>query len=145
MKVRSLEDHLLIEHEHGYVELREPAPALFRTRYYGTAPASVVEPVAERFAARLAEGQRVCICIDATDLAFFESAWRQRWSEWFAEHRSRLDDILLLYSSRLVMMGVALIQAPHGPTIKSYAEPADFERAIETMIAVRSPQLHAGG
>lgn len=137
MEVRQLEDRLLIEHAHGHVEVTELAPAVFVTRYYGTAPVVVVEPVLELFNQRLAAGQRVSLAIDATDLAFFEAEFRRRWTDWMREHKAQLDDVHLLFSSRLVMMGAALVNATIGPKIKSFSDREEFNAAIQAAIAAR--------
>jgi hypothetical protein len=137
MEVRQLEDRLLIEHAHGYVEVCELAPAVFVTRYYGTAPVIVVDPVIELFDQRLGDGHRISLSIDATDLAFFEAEFRRRWTEWMREHKAQLDDVHLLFSSRLVMMGAALVNATIGPKIKSFSDREQFNAAIQAAIAAR--------
>lgn len=138
MEVRQLEDdRMLIEHAHGYVEVTELAPAVFVTRYYGTAPVIVVDPVLVRFNERLADGHRISLSIDATDLAFFEAEFRRRWTEWMRENKARLDDVHLLFSSRLVMMGAALVNATIGPKIKSFSDRDQFDAAIQAAIAAR--------
>ena len=138
MDVRELDDdRLLIEHEHGHVEVREIAPAVFITRYYGTAPVIVIDPVLERFNRRIAEGHRISLSIDATDLAFFEAEFRRRLTDWMRENKAHLDDVHLLFSSRLVMMGAALVNATIGPKIKSFAEREEFDAAIRSVIASR--------
>jgi hypothetical protein len=138
MNVRELEnDRVLIEHAHGYVEVSELAPAVFVTRYYGTAPVIVVDPVLERFNDRLANGHRISLSIDATDLAFFEAEFRRRWTEWMRDNKSRLDDVHLLFSSRLVMMGAALVNATIGPKIKSFSDRDEFDAAIQAVIVAR--------
>ena len=138
MDVRELDDdRLLIEHEHGHVELRELAPAVFITRYYGTAPVIVVDPVLERFDRRIAEGHRISLSIDATDLAFFEAEFRRRLTDWMRENKAKLDDVHLLFSSRLVMMGAALVNATIGPNIKGFAKRDEFDAAIQSAISAR--------
>lgn len=138
MEVRELDDdRLLIEHEHGHVEVREVAPAVFVTRYYGTAPVIVVDPVIERFNKRIADGHRISLSIDATDLAFFEAEFRRRLTDWMRENKAVLDDVHLLFSSRLVMMGAALVNATIGPKIKSFADRDEFNAAIDAAIAAR--------
>ena len=138
MEVRELEDRTLIEHEHGYCEVKELAPGVFITRYYGTAPVSVVDPVIERFDSRIADGHRISLSIDATDLAFFEAEFRRRLTEWMRDNKSKLDDVHLLFSSRLVMMGAALVNATIGPKIKSFSVRDEFDQAIQDAIASRS-------
>lgn len=138
MDVRELDDdRLLIEHEHGHVEVRELAPAVFMTRYYGTAPVIVVDPILERFDRRIADGHRISLSIDATDLAFFEAEFRRRLTDWMRDNKGHLDDVHLLFSSRLVMMGAALVNATIGPKIKSFAERDEFEAAIKAAIDAR--------
>ncbi|MCA9680642.1 MAG: hypothetical protein KC457_00475 [Myxococcales bacterium] len=127
-----------IEHEHGYVEVRELAPGVFVTRYYGTAPVSVVDPITEHFDQRIGEGHRICMGIDATDLAFFEAEFRRRWTDWMRNNKAQLDDVHLLFSSRLVMMGAALVNATIGPKIKSFAVRDEFEAAMQAAIDSRS-------
>lgn len=137
MEVRELEDGLLIEHAHGNAELRELAPGVFVTRYYGTAPVVVIPPILERFDDRIADGHRISMSIDATDLAFFESEFRRRLTDWMRDNKGHLDDVHLLFSSRLVMMGAALVNATIGPKIKSFAERDEFDAAIQDAIASR--------
>lgn len=127
----------LIEHDHGYVEVIELAPAVFITRYYGTAPAIVVDPVLEILNRRLDDGHRISLSIDATDLAFFEAEFRRRLTDWMRDNKARLDDVHLLFSSRLVMMGAALVNATIGPKIKSFADRDEFNAAIQAAIAAR--------
>ncbi|PRQ04839.1 hypothetical protein [Enhygromyxa salina] len=145
MDVRELDDdRLLIEHEHGHVEVRELAPAVFITRYYGTAPVIVVDPVISRFNDRIAAGHRISLSIDATDLAFFEAEFRRRLTDWMRENKAHLDDVHLLFSSRLVMMGAALVNATIGPKIKSFAEREEFDAAIQAAIAARQAVKSTG-
>ncbi|MFV8750857.1 hypothetical protein ACNOYE_09945 [Nannocystaceae bacterium ST9] len=132
-----LGDRLVIRHDTGHAELREPYPSVFVTRYFGAAPAIVFAPFSARLDERLAAGLRVSLSIDATALALFESEFRQRWTEWMREHKNHLDDVNLLFSSRLVMMGAALVNATIGPKIKSFAEPERFEAAIAAAIESR--------
>ncbi len=138
-------DRLVLRHETGYAELREPFPSVFVARYFGSAPALVYAPFATRLDTRLAEGRRVSLSIDATALALFESEFRQRWTEWMREHRNQLDEVNLLFSSRLVMMGAALVNATIGPKIRSFAEPERFEAAIEAAIELRREQARRSG
>jgi hypothetical protein len=139
MDVREVaDDRVLIRHAHGHVEVTELAPAVFLTRYFGTAPVIVVEPVIARFDARLADGHRISFAIDAADLAFFESAFRRRWTEWMRSNKGELDDVYLLFSSRLVMMGAALVNATIGPTIERFTDRAQFDAAIHAAISARS-------
>lgn len=138
MDVQHLEDHrLLIEHAHGRVELTELAPAVFVTRYFGTAPVVVVDPLVRRIDERIADGHCITLAIDATELAFFEAEFRRRWTEWLRIRRADLDDVHLLFSSRLVMMGAALVNATIGPKIKSFTERDEFDAAIRAAIAAR--------
>lgn len=138
MDVRELDDdRLLIEHAHGYVEVLELAPGVFVTRYYGTAPALVVEPVVKLFDRRLADGHRISMSIDATDLAFFEAEFRRCWTDWMRDNKAKLDDVHLLFSSRLVMMGAALVNATIGPKIKSFSDRDEFNAAIQAAISAR--------
>lgn len=138
MDIRELDDdRTLIEHEHGHVEVRELAPGVFVTRYYGTAPVIVVDPILERFDARISAGMRISLSIDATDLAFFEAEFRRRLTDWMRDNKAHLDDVHLLFSSRLVMMGAALVNATIGPKIKSFAERDEFDDAIKSAIASR--------
>lgn len=136
-----LADRLVIKHETGHAELREPYPIVFVTRYFGAAPALCFAPFAARMNVRLDAGLRVSLSIDATALAVFESEFRQRWTEWMREHKHMLDDVNLLFSSRLVMMGAALVNATIGPKIKSFAEPERFEAAIAGAIETRRAAL----
>lgn len=140
-----LADRLVIKHETGHAELREPYPSVFVSRYFGAAPALCFAPFAARLDARLAAGMRVSLSIDATALAVFESEFRQRWTEWMREHKNHLDDVNLLFSSRLVMMGAALVNATIGPKIKSFAEPERFEAAIANAIETRRAALLRAG
>lgn len=138
MEVRHLEDRMLIEHAHGYAEVSELAPAVFVTRYYGTAPVIVVDPVIALFEQRIASGHRISLSIDATDLAFFEAEFRRRWTDWMRDRKAELDDVHLLFSSRLVMMGAALVNATIGPKIKSFSDREQFNAAIQAAIVARS-------
>ena len=137
MDVRNEDDRLIIEHAHGYVEVTELAPAVFVTRYYGTAPVIVVDPVIKLFNTSLEECHRISLSIDATDLAFFEAEFRRRWTEWMRDNKAKLDDVHLLFSSRLVMMGAALVNATIGPKIKSFSDRDEFDEAIQAAIAAR--------
>ncbi len=138
MRLLDDDERLLIEHEHGHAELRELAPAVFLVRYYGTAPAIVVPPILARCEQRLTDGHRISMSFDATDLAFFESEFRRMWTDWMRDNKERLDDVHLLFSSRLVMMGAALVNATIGPKIKSFAERNRFEAAIQAVVDERS-------
>jgi hypothetical protein len=140
-----LGDRLVLRHDTGHAELREPYPSVFVTRYFGAAPAVVYAPFAARMNARLAEGRRVSLSIDATALALFESEFRQRWTEWIRDNKNNLDDVNLLFSSRLVMMGAALVNATIGPKIKSFAEPERFEAAIAAAIEARRELARSAG
>lgn len=138
MEVRELDDRTLIEHENGYAEIRELAPGVFVTRYYGAAPVQLVAPIAARFDQRIVEGHRISMSIDATDLAFFEAEFRRQWTEWMGRNKAHLDDVHLLFSSRLVMMGAALVNATIGPKIKSFAERSEFDAAITAAVLDRA-------
>jgi hypothetical protein len=140
-----LGDRLVLRHDTGHAELREPYPSVFVTRYFGAAPAIVYAPFVARLDARLAEGRRVSLSIDATALALFESEFRQRWTEWMRDNKNHLDDVNLLFSSRLVMMGAALVNATIGPKIKSFAEPEKFEAAIAMAIEARRELARLSG
>ncbi|NVB37091.1 hypothetical protein G6O69_04565 [Pseudenhygromyxa sp. WMMC2535] len=140
MQISEEEHRMLIEHTHGHVEVHERAPGVFVTRYYGTASVIVVDPISKRFDQRIAEGHRVSMAIDATDLAFFEAEFRRRWTDWMRDNKEQLDDVHLLFSSRLVMMGAALVNATIGPKIKSFANRDEFEAAIQAQIDARAAQ-----
>jgi hypothetical protein len=58
-------------------------------------------------------------------------------TDWMRENKAVLDDVHLLFSSRLVMMGAALVNATIGPKIKSFADRDEFNAAIDTAIAAR--------
>lgn len=113
----------------GSVRMREPAPGVFETTYVGAALGAFVDEGKRRCDARLAEGRRITMFIDASKLASYETEFRTRWGKFLEEHKASIDGVHILFSSKLVYMGIVIVNGLTGGSIVPYSDRAAFERA----------------
>jgi hypothetical protein len=139
----------LTEQEHGFtgawrlgrMVYVERIPGVFEITYDGAALGAFCGPAMARCDARIREGHSIQMFIDASKLTTYESEFRTRWGEWLRDNKRYLDGVHILFSSKLIYMGIVIVNGITGGAIVPSSDRGAFERAREF---ARGGARHAG-
>jgi hypothetical protein len=121
----------------GSVRSLEPAPGVFETTYIGAALGVFVDEGMRLCQQRIAEGRRIFMFIDASQLASYETAFRTRWGDFLKAHKGSIDGVHILFASKLVQMGIVIVNGLTGGSIVPYSDRAAFDRARAEVVERR--------
>ena len=127
----------------GLVNISELMPGFLYAEYQGMATESMVPPITAWLERRIAEGRRVAIAVDATNLSSYETGYRKGWSQWLSVHRRDTEAVMILFRSNLVRMGISVVNMVIGTLIEPYSDRQLFERAVEDMRERLQPRSSA--
>ena len=131
LKIEALpNDVTRAQHGPGSVEFWFPRPDVAMGRYTGTPTAELYPPVIEAMTRRLRTERALHVFADLSAIDGFDSAFRERWTEWFRGHRAQVAGVHILFHSRLVAIGIALVGVALGGQVHTYSSREDFEKAL---------------
>jgi hypothetical protein len=113
------------------VEFWFPKPNVAIGRYTGTPTAELFVPVNEAMARRLRIERALHVFADLDAIDGFDAAFREAWTEWFRKNRSAVASCHILFRSRLVAIGIAMVGAALGGQVQTYSKREDFELALK--------------
>jgi hypothetical protein len=113
----------------GRMVYAERTPGVFEIIYEGAALGAYCEPAIARCDARIKDGHSIQMFIDASKLSTYESEFRTRWGEWLRDNKRYLDGVHILFASKLIYMGIVIVNGITGGVIIPYSDRASFERA----------------
>jgi hypothetical protein len=118
-------------HGKGAVEFWFPRSNVAVGRYTGTPTAELFSPVIEAMKARLPRELRLHVFADLGAIDGFEPSFRERWRAWFCENRPAVASCHVLFSSRLVAIGIGILSVALGGPVQTYSQREEFERALQ--------------
>lgn len=117
--------------KNSVVRVSEPYAGVFILRYAGIAfegfGAGIVAPLEHR----ISQGYRVTICCDCAELESYESGFRTYWAKWLMERPRAYFPIPILFRSKIVLMGINLVNPLVGNTLIACASRDVFEEQVD--------------
>lgn len=125
------EDGFVFSDRHGRVELTRLGPRDILVRYRGGIGDEAVAPVQAELDAVIRKHGSLRLFVDAEEMASYTAEYRRRWTSWLMANRGALASVHILFRSRLVQMGINLVNPLIGGFLTSHSERTAFERAID--------------
>lgn len=98
--------------------------------YEGVVPGDVCGPVSAFADAEIQRAGRLAFFIDAERMKSYDSTFRRQWTEWLGDRRAKLDGVHLLIRSRVVQMGLTIVNPLVGNYLVGHGERSSWERAL---------------
>lgn len=130
MQHRETSDGFLVEHDRGSARFQRLAEGVSLTTYVGLARASDIPPFRAAIDEWIRAGLRVAMFVDASALDAYETEFRREWTSWLAANRAHLETTHMLFRSRIVELGVGIVNSLIGGVIIPHSRRAEFEQAI---------------
>ena len=128
----------------GKVRVHELVTGVLDIRYHGIGHAAFVPEIQRGANQRIREGHVVTICVDASELASYDTEFRKKWTSWFAEHKGHYHQVPILFRSSLVRMGINLVNPLIGNMILPFTQRSEYEAAVQRAVArTRQPAQKA--
>jgi hypothetical protein len=128
----------------GKARVQELVPGVLNIRYQGIGHAAFVPEIQRGANQRIREGLTVTICVDASELVSYDTEFRKKWTSWFAESKGHYHQVLILFRSSLVRMGINLVNPLIGNMILPFTERSEYEASVQRAIArARNPTQKA--
>ena len=128
----------------GKARVHEPVLGVLDIRYHGIGHAAFVPEIQRGANQRIREGYTVTICVDASELASYDTEFRKKWTSWFAENKGHYHQVPILFRSSLVRMGINLVNPLIGNMILPFTERSEYEAAVQRAVArARTPTQKA--
>ena len=138
IKVTRVEHGLNLEGDLGKAELRIVGPGVVHVVYEGLAYADFVPYILDVVDPELPADALSTLFVDAYALRSYETGFRQAWATWLKANESRLNPTVILFGSKLVHMGIALVNVVLRQPIVAVSEHADFDRRLQAaLVAAR--------
>ena len=106
--------------------------------YRGLAISEFTAPVHEVLNGWVTERKRVHLLVDASRLESYETQFRKNWLNWFRANEASLGEVHILFRSRLVQMGISLVNAAIGGQITPHSDPEAFRRVCDGLTRPRA-------
>jgi len=121
-------DGFILRTQHGSAEVRRLARGILGVRYEGLATDEMGSEVRAALREWVDANVRITLFVDASGLRAYEPAYRKGWTEWLSQQKRQLDGVHILFRSKLVELGIGIVNALIGGVISAYSDPALFER-----------------
>lgn len=122
----------------GELALWYPSPSLFLCRVRRHGDREFAAPFMRGFDA--VRSDRVHIFLDLDQMPTYDSDLRVTMTNFFSEQRTRIEQIDLMTSSKLVRMGAELTRLTLGTFFRSHARREPFTSVLDAAIAARGLQ-----
>ncbi|UJR79528.1 hypothetical protein [Sandaracinus amylolyticus] len=113
----------------GALTLEHEAPGVALLRVERAATGETMVPVFEALEPVIARHGSIVVFIDGEALESYDTDCRRRWTSWLSEHRGKVV-VHVLVRSRLLQMGVNLVNPLIGGFIVSHSERSSFEAEL---------------
>jgi hypothetical protein len=130
LTITGQEDVFVLETPRGRAEVDLRRPGLAEIRYAGLATGHFPRELQPRLDRWIAAGKRVSLFIDAVDLKSYDTEFRSLWAAWMRTNRAQIDSVHILFKSKLVEMGIAIVNPFVGGFIEPWSDRAGFEAAL---------------
>jgi hypothetical protein len=124
------DDVFVLETSRGRAEIDLRLPGLAEIRYAGLATADFPREIQPRLDRWFAAGKRISLFIDAAELKSYDTEFRALWADWMRANKERIDAVHILFKSKLVEMGIAIVNPLVGGFIVPWSDSAGFETAV---------------
>lgn len=130
LEERKVEDGVIYATDRGQVLLRIPLPGVVLATYEGVAAEAFVPKITATLDQWIADGRRVTIGVDTLELSSYETGYRKGWTQWMGDNRPHIQGVHILFRSRLVQMGITIVNSLIGGVITAYTDRAKFDTAV---------------
>ena len=128
MERRALPEGFELVSKFGRATLSRSGPRVVTLAFTGIAQGAMMPPLFEELDRVLEADGGLTVFIDGGRLDSYDSECRKLWSGWLVERRGRIG-LHILVRSRLLQMGVDLVNAVVGGFMRTHHDPDDFARA----------------
>lgn len=118
--------------------MRRRAPGVVLVSYEGMATEEVVPEIAAFLEDEIARAGKIRFFVDAGDLITYTTEYRKAWTVWLKAHRSDLGEVQMLVRSRIVRMGINVVNPLVGNFLIAYSERGEFESALDDAVVSAS-------
>lgn len=132
-----LDDGFALSSRGGDCQLFHLAPGLVKVSYRGLATRDFADHVTHELEILLRQDQRLEVFVDAGALRSYHSDFRKVWTAWLVANKASLDGLHIHFQSRVVEMGINLVNVVIGDFIRAYPKREEFERQLERILAVK--------
>lgn len=117
------------------VRVQELEPGVFDIGYVGLGHGAFAPEIHRDINMRVREGIKVTVCVDASEMAGYESAFRRAWTQWFSENKGSYYQVPILFKSALVSMGISLVNPLIGNMIIPLSDKAAYDANLKQALA----------
>lgn len=123
----------------GTAKIRRLAPGVVRLTYAGVVSGEVVEPLRDLLDAEIAACGQLWFFIDAAELESYHPEFRKLWTAWLKVNKPNLHALHLLIRSRIVWMGLKIVNPLVGNYLVGHANDKTFEAELQAALAAAAP------
>lgn len=120
----------MVEHDRGSARFQRLAEGVSLTTYVGLARARDIPPFRAEIEAWIRAGHRLAMFVDASALDAYETEFRREWTSWIAANRANLEPTHMLFRSRIIELGVGIVNSLLGGVIVPHSRRGEFDQAI---------------
>jgi hypothetical protein len=114
----------------GLGEVDVIAPGVIHVRFAGAIRPEHIEPMMQAGDEQIALGNRVLIVIDADDVHGYKSEVRKIFQAWMRRNKANLEKVWVLFRSPLIKMGIGMVNAVTGGSIRAFSDPDEFDAEL---------------
>lgn len=130
LTISGTQDVFVLATPRGRAEVDLRLPGLAEIRYIGLATGAFPREIQPHLDRWVAAGKRITLFVDAAELKSYETEFRSLWATWMKTNRARLDGVHILFRSKLVEMGISIVNPFVGGFIVPWSDRAGFEAAL---------------
>jgi hypothetical protein len=144
LKITGTQDVFALETPRGRAEVDLRLPGLAEIRYIGLGTGDFPREIQPHLDRWVAAGKRISLFIDAAELISYETQFRSLWATWMRANRAQIDAVHILFKSKLVEMGISLVNPFVGGFIVPWSDRAGYEVALRKARDDARPRSSAG-
>ncbi|MBK7862725.1 MAG: hypothetical protein IPJ65_29770 [Archangiaceae bacterium] len=123
----------------GYVDVWKAGPQVAYLGFFGTAELMVTDPLFKELEAYLRQDRSLVLFTDLSSVTDYETAFRERFTSWFRDHKSSISAVHALVGSGLVYMGIGVANIVLGGLIRPYRQRDAFEKVLTEASVMTAP------
>lgn len=127
-------DGFTLTSDHGSARLRMEAPGVVVISYRGVIGGDVVPDLQTRVDEVIRTHGKIWFFVDAAELTSYHTAFRKLWTVWLKDNRPNMHELHLLIRSRIVQMGVNLVNPLIGNYIVGHSQEQPFRDRIQRAV-----------
>ena len=135
---RDVEQGIELVDRHGRAVTHRRGPGVALVVFSGVAGAEFAPLLTHWLDTEIAAHGSLAFFADAEDLSSYHTGFRKHFTDWLQTNRPALGTVHALVASRVVQMGITLVNPLVGNFIKAYSSRSSFEQELEEAQAGRA-------